>query len=198
MIESYTLNINTSPSHIIFHPNMSISNDSQMKPSPKLNSNIQNAMLTRNPNLIGKVTESFAINILNGSRLEIEGVDHSVKCIRWKDFKISIRPSYGILCDDLVTIAYTGNDVKLFFTECKGTVTKRGLSHDIEAKAIYQLMRTHKAAMEQIDDYEGYSIGGTISFMADHFRKHIVINIIDSTRVINGGYPDHWMYSSKR
>ncbi len=53
------------------------------------------------------------------------------------------------------------------------------------------------AALKSITSDTKYIVGGTIPFVADYFRRRVVMNVLESSIINKGGDPVYWMYPTK-
>jgi hypothetical protein len=156
----------------------------------------------RKPGTIGIVSELVAREIITDGKIAINHYRWPLTCEPLKSFaqthRMSLTPDFGIRTDDLVTIAHSHSQSLIFVTECKGTTSARGLSHDTEAKMIYQLGRTVRELKKELPRVKNMRFGGTIFVEVDHFLKEINLNVVDENAGLAEVIPDDWMYPGRK
>jgi len=198
---TYEVRIYHYPSRLTLIPSKRVDKSGDYSPSKELDSRIDHMWKHRNPREIGLVSEMIAKEIISGGQMRIGKNRWRLSCQSFNSFAdsngMSLRPSFGIRSDDLITVATTDKDRLIFVTESKGTTQKRGFTHPQEAKIFYQLPRTVKRLRTELSKTKNLTFAGVISFQANHYSKEATINILDQNASLATVTPDSWMYKNR-
>jgi hypothetical protein len=197
----YHVEIHASSKNLIFTPSELVNKSATYYPSSELQNQIRLMWEYPKPGTIGIVSESVAKEIIAFGHVTINGYRLPLTCESLRNFAqsygMSLTPEFGIRSDDLVAVACGDSRSLIFITECKGTKSVRGLSHDTEAKMIYQSGRTVRELKKELLQKKNMRFGGTIFIEVDHFLKTININVEDESAGLAEVIPDDWMYSGR-